>query len=432
MNKKNYSKLIIFILALVIFSQQAISAKTITPLNKFLNSLPVKNVILLKAEEPFKEEYEVVLNQLLDHKNISGATFPQRIFVSFVDSAAPVVLITEGYSCGKNHLRELSEILGANQIRVEYRFYGESGPDSIPWKYLNYFQSSNDYHYIRTIFSKYFRGRWISTGWSKGGQTALIYRRFFPEDVAATVAYDAPLNLSFTEGRIDKFFEKVGTPEYRKKIINFQRLVLRNRDGILPLFKKYCKNKGYTFGKITPVKALDYAALEYPFSFWQYHHIPCSEIPDSTNSPEQIFEHLKKVVYLGSYTDRAFDSISMYQFSTELGYYGYVTKNVADLLSQNGKNFSNTAFAPSFVKHEFDPLFMRDIVNWLLNYGNKIIYIYGENDPWSAPSIEISDSIDAVKVYVTNGNHFSFIRTFPNRERSDIIEKIRKWIDSVN
>ena len=101
-------------------------------------------------------------------------------------------------------------------------------------------------------------------------------------------------------------------------------------------------------------------------------------------------------------------------------------------MRNNGKNFSNTAFAPSFVKHEFDPLFMRDIVNWLLNYGNKIIYIYGENDPWSAPSIEISDSIDAVKVYVTNGNHFSFIRTFPNRERSDIIEKIRKWIDSVN
>ncbi len=401
---------------------------TASSLERFLASLPVESVKKIEPRAPFIEEYEIVLKQVLDHRNSESGLFPQRVFVSYVDSTASVVIITEGYSLRANHLRELSEILGANQIRVEYRFYGKSVPDTIPWKYLNYFQSSNDYHRIIGLFKRFFTGKWISTGWSKGGQTALIFRRFFPEDVALTVAYDAPLNLSVEDPRINNFFEEVGTPQCRRKIVMFQRLVLSNKDKIVPKFKQYCDQKGYKFKRITPEKSLEYCVLEYPFSFWQYHHIPCSDIPDSTSSYDDLFKHLKKVVWFGSYTDRAFDSISMYQFATELGYYGYVTKNVADLLLEGTDSYKNTAFAPEFLDVKFNPAFMEDIVRWLCYYGNKIIYIYGENDPWSAPSLDIPKDLNALKIYVKNGNHYSFINTFPKEERSEIINKIKEWL----
>ena len=419
------SVLWLFFLLSSVFGEQSS-----TELLKFLNTLPVKEIKTLKPSKHFTEEYEIVFSQILDHSGSENITFPQRIFVSFFSDKAPVVLITEGYSCGKrNYLSELSEMLNANQIRVEYRFYGKSVTDTIPWKFLNYFQSSNDYHYIKALFSKYFKGKWISTGWSKGGQTALIYRRFFPDDVSVTVAYDAPLNLSLTDKRIDDFFDEVGTPEFREKIIAFQRLVLKNKLKIVPMYEKYCKTKGYTFKRITPLKSIEYCVLEYPFSFWQYHNFNISEIPDSTKSFEKLLNHLLKVVNAGSYTDRAFDSVSMYQFSTELGYYGYVTKNVSDLLSEDRSNYTNTAFAPSFLRHEFNHEFMKDVIEWLLKKGEKIVYVYGENDPWSAPSIEIPKDLDAVKVYVKNGNHYSFIRNLGNDKQKIIISALHKWLN---
>jgi len=415
-------------MAAVLLAQEPAGKTQVTGLYDFLCGLPADSVTYRKPSEPFSEEYQVMLRQPLDHSVDSSAVFSQRIFVSFVDSAAPVVLVTEGYACGHNYLRELSELLGANQIRVEYRFYGESRPDSIPWDFLNYFQSSRDYHTIVTMFSTYFTGKWVSTGWSKGGQTALVYRRFFPDDVAATVAYDAPVNLSLTEKRIDEFFKSAGSAETREKLITFQRLVMKNKTRILPLYKEYAEQRGYSFTRITREKSLEYAVLEYPFSFWQYHKIPAAEIPDSTATADEMFSHLKKIVSMGSYTDRAFDSISMRQFSTELGYYGYVTENVSGFLSEPEDTYTNYAFAPSWLHNEYNPEFMKDINAWLLEHGHRIIYVYGENDPWSAPRITIPESIDACMVFVPRGNHFSFIRTLPHGKQESVLEKIKGWL----
>ena len=48
---------------------------------------------------------------------------------------------------------------------------------------------------------------WISAGFSKGGQTAMYYRRFYPNDVKGTICFDSPLNFQQQEERIDAFFQ---------------------------------------------------------------------------------------------------------------------------------------------------------------------------------------------------------------------------------
>ena len=50
----------------------------------------------------------------------------------------------------------------------------------------------------------------------------------------------------------------------------------------------------------------------------------------------------------------------------------------------------------------FDPTFMEDISKWLLTQGNNIIYIYGENDPWSAPHLEYLGATNAKMFWVFN------------------------------
>ncbi len=173
-------------------------------------------------------------------------------------------------------------------------------------------------------------------------------------------------------------------------------------------------------------KAFEYIVLEYPFSFWQYHHIECEFIPDENASPDEMLEHLDRVVSFSSYSDRAMNSPSMYQFLTELGYYGYVTKNVDDLLSST--DYSNTVFAPQNTDLVYNAEVMQDIERWLKDFGNNILYIYAENDPWSAPSVALSSRVNAEKRILSSGNHYTFIRNFPDTEREDICSILGNWL----
>jgi hypothetical protein len=419
---------IIVIAFLILFFLSSCSGQSKNIISE-LQKIPGIVIQEIELDTPlFQSKYEIKLIQPLDHENPEAGFFQQRIFLSHAGFDRPMVLVTEGYSAGKNYVRELAEILDANELQVEYRYFGESKPDSINWALLNSHQASFDYHRIYTLFKSYYKKRWVSTGWSKGGQTSLIYRRHFPDDMMAVVAYDTPVNLALEEPRIDEFFERVGDEICRYRLILFQRSILRNKKDVLPLYESYCEEKGYSFKKITPFKAFEYTILEYPFSFWQYHSFDCSMIPGESASPQEMFDHLKEVVSLSSYTDRAFDSTAMKQFATELGYYRYVTKNVIDLLSEGENDYPNKAFGPEDADLTFDPTFMEDINKWLLTQGNNIIYIYGENDPWSAPHLEYLGATNAKMFWVKNGNHYSFIRTLSKTQQEELLETLEGWL----
>jgi len=367
---------------------------------------------------------EIFYKQKLNH-NSDSKYFSQRILLKHVSFEKPVVLVTEGYSLGHNYIEELSEIIDANQVRVEHRFFGQSIPDSMEWQYLDIYQAAKDYHSIVNSLKNIYSGNWLSTGWSKGGQTTMIYRWQFPEDVKAGIIYDSPLNFELEEKRIDDFFDHVGNEFCRQKLIEFQRLVLLNKDEILPLFNEVIGKWNYTYS-IGEIKALEYIVLEYPFSFWQYHKFDCNDIPDNHASMEQIFNHLDYVVSFWSYSDAAMNSASMYQFSTQLGYYGYVTENVEDLLMHD--QYPNSAYAPQIDLLKYDPKHMYEQKAWLEEHGNNFIYIYGEYDPWSAPAVDVSDKTNSKVFYIPAGNHFSFINSFNDETRNEIITQVIEWI----
>ena len=419
--KKVY--LLLFSLLLILNCQQKASQKEL--LQEQLKNLGFQNITSLAADSIFQVRLQCYIEQPLDHFQKSIKTFPQRLTISHVGYDRPVVLITEGYSMRKNYLQELAQMLNANQVRMEYRYFGESVPDTLDWKYLTIEQASEDYHRLRQLLGKIYPGPWLVTGWSKGGQTALIYYYHHPKDVQAVVAYDAPLNHSQADPRIDAFFEKVGTPDCRKRLIRFQRAVLKRKAEILPRFHWYALGKGYQFS-IGEEKALEYLVVEYPFSFWQYHKIDCSQIPEHNASADQLLEHLRKVVAFSSYSDWALNSPAMYQFMTQLGYHDYVHKNVRDLLKY--KEHPNAAFAPQNVALDFDPRPMQKLEEWLNTKGNNIIYIYGENDPWSATGIIPTKATNAKRFVLRGGNHYTFIKSFPDSKQQEIVQQLLQWM----
>lgn len=403
---------------------QAASAY-VDPLLGKLKRIPGIQVTSVGPDSGYASAWEILVEQPLDHDHPGAGSFDQRVLLSHRGPDRPVVLITEGYSLGHNFIAELADMLDANQLRVEHRYFGESKPDSIVWRYLTIEQAAADYHRIVEMFRPVYPDRWVSTGWSKGGQTALAYRSHYPGDVAATVAYDAPLNLALEEPRIDAFFESVGDSTCRRRLIDFQRLALKNKPDVLPLFHWYSKGKGYSYS-VGEEKAFEYIVLEYPFSFWQYTGADCDAIPGAGATADEILEHLRDVVSFRSYSDHALDSAAMYQFCTQLGYYHYVTKNVDDLLSDT--DYPNCAYAPQDAEVVYDPEAMRRLNRWLHQNGNNILYLYGADDPWSAPFVDTSSENNARTFFLEGGNHFTFIQTFPELERDEMLNLLDRWL----
>ena len=371
--------------------------------------------------------WELILKQPLDHQNPGAGKFRQHIYLKHRDTQAPTILVTEGYALRGLRDYELAELLDANQIRVEYRYFGESAPKKNKgWNYLRNRQAANDLHRVRELLGKIYRGPWINTGISKGGQTTLIYRRFYPEDVDATVAYVAPMALGLEDPRTDRWQDSIGSDGCRAAIRAYQRAVLKNREKTLAAWIAHAESEKQSFSIGADV-AFEYAVLEYPFSFWQLGG-DCGSIPSPNADPETLLAHLLDMVGIDLYTDEGIAEYQahFYQAMYEQGYYGFPKDHLTDLLEAE-PNPSNRTFAPQDVEISFHPDFVPDVLRWLDQKGDRILYIYGEYDTWTACAVRPHPDRDALKLTVLEGDHRVRIKHLNPTQKKQAYQKLEAW-----
>jgi hypothetical protein len=379
-------------------------------------------------EKLFKEAYEGMIEQPLDHRNPQGEKFRQRFFVSHIDFAKPVLLETAGYAAGRSGSGELTRILAGNQVTVEHRFFGRSVPSPLKWEYLNIKQAADDLHAIVTVLKTLYPGKWVSTGSSKGGQTTLFYKTFYPDDVDASVPYVAPINIAQEDPRLYLFLQNVGDEAARARIKDFQIAMFKREDEILPLVKALAEKKNWTFS-MGVSEAYEYGVLEYPFAFWQYGSVKPADIPAPDAPAEKLFEHLNKTNAIYYYSDqgkKAFEPFQ-YQAFTEIGYYNYDITDFKEHM-KSLKSPTNLVLCPKDAKIIYDPAPMANVYHFLQYKGDHIIYIYGELDPWSATAIPLIGRTDAVKIVVKNGYHGSRVRDFTPEQKELFYSTLERWL----
>jgi hypothetical protein len=425
--------LVLTIFFLLLFLPASCSRKADEPpqpptLLERLQELPGLQVTAIQPLEGFSQSFQIDISQPVDHQDAGAGTFSQRFYLSHRDEDAPMVFYTSGYGISRNFEPELSALLKSNQILLVHRFF----PDAVPpadWKYLTIRQEADDQHRIRETLKSIYSGKWISTGTSKGGMTALYYRRFHPEDVDATVAFVAPIMPFPDDPRFAPFLAQVGTSECRQKIIDFQRLAFSRRSGLMPLFRQYAQSKGYVFGIVSEAAAFEYTVLEYLFAFWQYgKESDCDVIPGPDATDQQILDHLVKVSSPYYYADSGFlfSQPLFYQAYTEIGYCPYVFDHVKDYLQADPQP-SYRAFAPRGVDLIFRPEVMQDVIPWLQTQGERIIYIYGGIDPWSAAALDPAGGLDALKVVQPGANHGVKIADLDQKDL--VIQTMERWLN---
>lgn len=392
----------------------------------------IKEIRPLETSE-FSEKYVTYFTQPLDHRHPEKGSFRQRVIVSHAGFDRPTVIVTEGYGAAyalrPQYREELSKLLNANIIFVEYRYFLESTPEPKDWQYLTAENSADDLHAITTAFKSIYPGKWIATGISKGGQTTLLYRTFYPDDVDISVPYVAPLCYGVEDGRHEPFLHKVSTPENRKKIEDFQLEALKRKATLLPRFEKYCTEKNYSFR--APIEEIyDYSVLEYSFALWQWG-TPISSIPATTASDDEIFSHLLAISEPGYFTADSPNASFFVQAARELGYYGYDVQPFKQYLSiQSSEGYLHRLMLPEELKDmPFDKTLSKKITKFLKKQDPKMIFIYGQNDPWTAAGVTWLKNKKNIHVFIQpNGSHLARINTLPEAEKAKVMELINEWL----
>lgn len=413
-------------------------------LEKFDNISGIQELkIDQRMENPFQEKYVMFFEQPIDHKNPSLGTYKQRVIVALADYNAPTVLVTEGYGAAYAlnplYRDEISRLFNTNLVVVEHRYFLESvpfmqedstiTPSTLDWSYMTGENNSADIHNINQTLREVFKGKWIATGISKGGQNSLIYTSFYPEDVDITVPYVGPLCKGVEDGRHEPFLEEVtGSQADRDVLRAFQNEFLDRRATIKPIFDSLCNAKGYKFS--APLDAIyDYTVLEFPFAFWQWGR-DIETVPGKDATDKEMLNYLLMVSGPDYFAHGDANSPFFVQAAKELGYYGYDTKPFKGKLSiKNAKGYLQQLFLPEGVKVKFSKKLYRKVNKFYrTTKDSKILAIYGEYDPWSAVRVPDSDR-ENVKVFIDpEGSHRARIGTLPEEMKEEVMETLKSWL----
>lgn len=421
------------IINIFLFLILSLSVIAQTELQEKIEKLPgVISVKEMKVDH-FSEYYEIYFKQQIDYKDASKGTFNQRVLLGHTGYRNPMIVEIQGYNIWTSRQGELSNLLNGNQLTIEHRFFKDSKPKGeIPWKSLTVRNAAEDQHIIIQAIKKiYDENKWISTGISKGGQTTIIHRYFYPNDVDISIPYVAPHNLTREDPRIHEFLNTVGTKKCRAKILAFQKLCFENIEKMMPLMDAYSQAKKYTFNDVGGNRrALEMTILEYSFAYWQWGSAKEKDIPTKETGLNDMFKHLVKYGDPGFFEDKSIEFQRPYFWAamTEMGIYDYdITPFRKYLKDKENITFKHT-MPKGLENTPFDGTRMKKIYDWLQTDASKMLFIYGGLDTWGATGVELGNNTKSLKYIMPTGHHGTRIRNFDDKTRKEIIAKIHQWM----
>jgi hypothetical protein len=399
-----------------------------------LKALPgVSNVKELESTT-YANKYLLNVEQEVDPIHHQAGKFKQRVIVCHVGYDRPTVLVTEGYSCNyalrPNYQEELSKLLNANLVFVEYRYFEESTPNPCNWDYLTVENSLYDLHHVNRLFHQLYNHKWIATGISKGGQTCTFYRVWFPNDVDLSVPYVAPFNREAEDPRPEAFIENtVSTPENRQKVHDIQLELFKRKASLLPLFKQGA-NKGHYTYQLPIEDVYDFSVLEYSFAFWQWGY-PINKVPAITAPDSTLYKHFMEINDFSYFSEQTSVLTFNVQAARELGYYSYDGKPFRKYLSiKSTKNYVHSLMLPDSLKNvKFSKALYKRTMRFFAQNDPTMIFIYGGIDPWGANGIhhqglKLSEKKNIHVFVLPEGSHRTRINSFPTSQREEILRLI--------
>ena len=439
----------------------------------------IKNVVDLK---PFMNVnlgqcYYFNYNQLVDHNDPSKGTFKQQVVLSFVGKDAPTILHTEGYNLtgfekvnnntnrldsinAPHFLWALSKDYGKNGfdlncVQVEYRYHGFSLPewDADSFKYLSAEQQSEDLHAIVTDLKKALitgSGKWLSTGVSKNGITSAQYAYFDEKygwnDIDVYVPFVAPIltqSASLSVGTymltksskdalplLEKAYKKlVDDPDVAQATVDAYAKKLYEQGAELD------KDSGYLF-TISKVMNNLFTVQSYgDFDTWT------KLIPKEGDKPETyayffMLDNDSEAIYRKPVNARGPLRLRKDPFDVQVDIdqgnmcldYSWILNG--KLLSESDKKYFKDAMEDGKKSKTID-LQVKLLKN-LETTTKKLIFVYGEDDPWTGAAIPDPTNPNVKKYIVPHGSHNDDFKKYAWYDGGqEIVDKIMTDVKAI-
>lgn len=375
--------------------------------------------------------YTLTFTQPVDHRDPSKGTYEQRLTLWHKSTQAPMVLYTGGYSLATT-TREITTLLDANQVSIEHRYFGSSRPAQVDWNDLTIWQEASDEHALVEALKTLYTAKWLGTGASKGGMTQVYHERYYPQDLDAVVAYVAPDDAVNKDDRTyEKFFASVGTPACRAALNAVQREMLLRRETMLPRFEANAAAKGYTFNNLGSTdRAYEFAVLDQVWNFWQSGTVDnCPTVPDAQAITDEELWAWSLGHGLSIYQDQSDgpSGVGPYyrQAATQLGWADLKFKHL-DGVRRFRDLYQPNSVLPEDMRGTYDGSAARDVDHWVRTRGERMMFVYGQNDPWSAEKFKPSRH-DAYLYVAPNSNHSAVVAKLTPEDRAAAEATIRRW-----
>jgi hypothetical protein len=258
--------------------------------------------------------------------------------------------------------------------------------------------------------------------------TSVYHRRFYPDDVEGTVPYVAPHSAGLDDPRYIDFLDQVGTDVCRQRLKDFGREVLLRRDAMLTRMADQAATAGVTYDLLGIGPVLEGNAAGFAFGFWQYNGAYlCADIPTAASSDDEVWGFFDAVGSPISSSDPYLLAFEPYywQAYTQLGAPGIDESHVADLLLYDWETIDDL---PSVDEDPvFDPQAMQDVSAWLTTQGERLLFIYGEDDPWTAAAFDFGGAQDTYRFVEPGGNHGASIGGLVEADQAVALAALEAW-----
>jgi hypothetical protein len=406
-------------------------APALTPEKLFvrLRRLPNVTVQEMPTEQLGYRYYVLQFTQPVDHENPGLGTFQQEVSLLHRDERAkvPLIIHTTGYAdYNRDKQVELTRLLAANQVSIEHRYFGTSRPDPADWTKLTIKQMATDEHVVIQAMRTIYEGSVLTTGGSKGGMTAVFHRRFYPDDVDGTVAYVAPISRGAPDVRYAAFLDTLGPAWCREKVRNAAVRMLSTRREAMCAAAQGQTEHSYTRVALGP--AVEAAIVSLEWTFWQYAgHKRCGDVPGPEATDDELFAFLDDISPPSDNDDKriaAFEAY-FYQSYAELGYPDVGAAYLAPFLWFGEEEYAGELPVPE--EPEYDAEVMRDIDDWVTDSGSRLLFVYGQWDPWTRGKFPLGNAEDSYSPIVPGGTHMARIQNLDLPDRELALSRIEAW-----
>ena len=369
--------------------------------------------------------------QPVDHHDPTSPTFLQEVSLLHKDVSLPLTVHTSGYSdYYKDREVELTAMLGGNQISIEHRYFGTSIPSPADWTKLTIEQMAYDEHEIVSALRTIYTGPAISTGGSKGGMTAVFYRRFFPDDVDGTVPYVAPIMFSLHDPRFPPLIETLGPQACHDAVRAVAVEMITNRRAALEAATQaQATQSGYTYTRVAIGPAVESAIESLEWQFWQYYGVNyCDRVPAVDATDDDMFKFLDAISAPKDADDAqcAFFQGWAWQLFAQLGYPDDDTTYLKPYYMYGDADYLGEL--PTGVEPPYDnAVAMHDIDDFVQHSGSRFLFVYGQWDPWSGGQYQLGSASDSLVLVQAQGTHDSRIGTLSPDDNAAATALLAGW-----